>query len=101
MSNKEYKDTFGTSASSWRGRKPIQRNAIIGLGHFKDQTAVPLLGQLLQDDPRPEIRATSAWALGRIGGEEALRMLQQVQHTEAHEQVLRDIENAMQKFDVE
>ncbi|MEX2414614.1 MAG: tRNA epoxyqueuosine(34) reductase QueG [Paenibacillaceae bacterium] len=95
MSNKEYKAKFGSSASSWRGRKPIQRNAIIGLGHFKDQTAVPLLGQLLRDDPRPEIRATSAWALGRIGGEEARQMLQQAQKSEVHEQVMIDIDKAM------
>lgn len=95
MSNKEYKDMFGSSASSWRGRKPIQRNAIIGLGHFKDQTAVPLLGQLLLDDPRPEIRATSAWALGRIGGEEARRLLQQARKSESHEQVMIDIDKAL------
>jgi len=101
MSNKEFKDKFGSSASSWRGRKPIQRNAIIGLGHFKDQTAVPLLGKLLLDDPRPEIRGTSAWALGRIGGEEAERMLEQAQKSETHEQVNSDIDKAMQKFELE
>jgi len=98
MSNKEYKDMFGSSASSWRGKKPIQRNAIIGLGHFKDQTAVPLMGKLLQEDPRPEIRATSAWALGRIGGEEVLRMLRQARQSEEHEQVLSDIDKAINQF---
>ncbi|UJF32811.1 tRNA epoxyqueuosine(34) reductase QueG [Paenibacillus hexagrammi] len=71
MGNKEFKETYGQSASSWRGKKPIQRNAIIALGNFKDKTAVPVLAELLRTDPRPEIRATAAWALGRIGGDEA------------------------------
>ncbi|MEX1031393.1 MAG: tRNA epoxyqueuosine(34) reductase QueG [Paenibacillaceae bacterium] len=95
MSNKEYKDTFGAGASSWRGRKPIQRNAIIALGHFKDQTAIPVLSQLLLEDPRLEIRATSAWALGRIGGEEARHILEQARESEWHEQVILDVEKAL------
>ena len=95
MSNKEYKGTFGAGASSWRGRKPIQRNAIIALGHFKDQSAVPLLAELLLHDPRPEIRAASAWALGRIGGEEALQLLGQAHEGESHEQVMKDINKAI------
>src|SRR5690606_16552087 len=65
-SNKQFKERYGTSAAAWRGKKPIQRNAIIALGHFKDQSAVPELTQLLQSDQRPEIRATAAWSLGQI-----------------------------------
>jgi epoxyqueuosine reductase len=98
MSNKEYKDTFGSSASSWRGRKPIQRNAIIAIGHFKDETAVPLLSELLHNDPRPEIRATTAWALGRIGGEHTKHILEQARENEGHEQVIIDIDKAVNKI---
>lgn len=67
MSNKEFKEKFGESAASWRGKKPIQRNAIIALGNFKDQTAIPVLKDLMQNDPRPEIRETCAWALEQLG----------------------------------
>ena len=31
MSNREFKSKFGTVAGSWRGKRPIQRNAIIAL----------------------------------------------------------------------
>ncbi|MCM3748437.1 tRNA epoxyqueuosine(34) reductase QueG [Paenibacillus pasadenensis] len=71
MSNREFKERYGTNASSWRGKKPIQRNAVIALGNFRETSAVPELAALLKDDPRPVLRGTAAWALGRIGGAEA------------------------------
>ncbi|WNR45012.1 tRNA epoxyqueuosine(34) reductase QueG [Paenibacillus roseipurpureus] len=95
MSNKDFKEQYGRIAASWRGKKPIQRNAIIALGNFKDRTAVPVLNELLRSDPRPEIRATAAWALGRIGGEEALDALQQASAAEQEPQVHTDIKKAL------
>ncbi|MEC0093285.1 tRNA epoxyqueuosine(34) reductase QueG [Paenibacillus macquariensis] len=72
LTNREFKEKFGESAAAWRGKKPMQRNAIIALGNFKDRSAVPRLEEVLLKDPRFEMRGTAAWALGRIGGEEAL-----------------------------
>lgn len=71
MSNREFKETYGPTSAAWRGRKPIQRNAIIALAHFRDESAVPELVKILHNDPRPDIRETAAWALQKIGGEEA------------------------------
>ncbi|OAS17452.1 tRNA epoxyqueuosine(34) reductase QueG [Paenibacillus oryzisoli] len=95
MSNKDFKEQYGRIAASWRGKKPIQRNAIIALGNFKDGTAVPVLTELLRSDPRPEIRATAAWALGRIGGEEAFAALRKAAAAEQEPQVQADIEKAI------
>ncbi|KRE68846.1 tRNA epoxyqueuosine(34) reductase QueG [Paenibacillus sp. Soil750] len=95
MSNKDFKEQYGRIAASWRGKKPIQRNAIIALGNFKDRTAVPVLSDLLRSDPRPEIRATAAWALGRIGGEEAFAALTKAAAAEQEPQVKTDIEKAI------
>jgi epoxyqueuosine reductase len=94
MSNKEFKEQYGSSASSWRGKKPIQRNAIIALGNFKDRSAVLVLSDLLKQDPRPEIRATAAWALGRIGGEEAGEALHEAQLSEQEAIVLEELAKA-------
>jgi epoxyqueuosine reductase len=94
MSNKEFKAEYGRSASSWRGKKPIQRNAVIALGNFKDRTAVPILSELLQKDPRAEIRATAAWALGRIGGADAVQALQEAILMEQEPIVLEELTKA-------
>ena len=66
ISNKEFKVKFGHLSGSWRGKKPIQRNAIIALANVKDRTAIPQLLQLIDNDPRPVIRGTAAWALGQL-----------------------------------
>lgn len=77
LSNREFKEKFGSSSAAWRGKKPMQRNAIIALGNFKEAGAVPKLTEILLQEPRPEMRGTAAWALGRIGGEEALSAVEQ------------------------
>jgi epoxyqueuosine reductase len=94
MSNKEFKAEYGRSASSWRGKKPIQRNAVIALGNFKDRTAVPILSELLQKDPRAEIRATAAWALGRIGGADAVQALKEAILMEQEPIVIEELTKA-------
>lgn len=95
MGNKEFKEKFGTSASSWRGKKPIQRNAILALAHFKDKSAVPELIRLMENDPRPVIRGTAAWALGKIGGEEAHQALQKAKMYENEPEVLAEIDKGL------
>ncbi|GHP13767.1 epoxyqueuosine reductase [Lentilactobacillus fungorum] len=66
MSNREFKDRFGAMAGSWRGKKPLQRNAIIALANLRDQSATPKLLAVMKEDPRPMIRATAAYAIGEV-----------------------------------
>ena len=66
LSNREFKAQFGHLAGSWRGKKPIQRNAIIALANMGDKSAMPELIRVMEDDPRPDIRAIAAWALSQI-----------------------------------
>ena len=99
MGNKEFRKKFGQSSSAWRGKKPIQRNAILALAHFRDRTAVPSLIQLLQGDPRPVIRGTAAWALGRIGGEEAREALKRAQQEEQTAEVLNEIAKGLKMLE--
>lgn len=69
MTNKEFKNTYGHLAGAWRGKKPIQRNAIIALAHFNETAAIPELKEVAKNDPRPMIRGTAYWAIGQIAGE--------------------------------
>ncbi|CAM3673418.1 tRNA epoxyqueuosine(34) reductase QueG [Cohnella lubricantis] len=96
MGNREFKEKFGASAAAWRGRKPIQRNALIGLGNFRDAESVPDVARVLREDPRFELRATAAWALGRIGGSEAESALRSALETEEEEQVRAAAEKALE-----
>ncbi|WP_336637066.1 tRNA epoxyqueuosine(34) reductase QueG [Lysinibacillus fusiformis] len=98
ISNREFKEKFGHVSGSWRGKKPIQRNAILALAHFKEEAAIPDLINLLKNDDRPVIRGTSAWALGKIGGDQAKSALYDAEANEKDEEVLHEIHKGLQFF---
>lgn len=66
LSNRQFNDQFGHLAGSWRGKKPLQRNAIIALANLGDRSALPYLIQVMEEDVRPDIRATAAWSISRL-----------------------------------
>ena len=97
MSNREFKNKFGMVAGSWRGKKPIQRNAIIALAHFKDETAIPDLLDILENETGTVLKETAAWALGKIGSDEAVAVLEKVLEKEKDLDVKREIEKSLLK----
>ena len=98
ITNKEFREEWGLTAASWRGKKPLQRNAIIGLAHFKDKSSVPILKEILLTDERPMIRQTIAWSLGKIGGDLALEVLELAKNRENDEKVLEEISKSIKRF---
>ncbi len=98
ISNREFKERFGYVSGSWRGKKPIQRNAILALAHFKEKGAAPALIKLLMEDERPVIRGTAAWALGKIGAPEGYEALEAVLATEQDEEVREEIQKGLAFF---
>lgn len=95
--NRTFKETYGHMSGAWRGKNPIQRNAIIALVHFKEKEAVPKLISILLEDPRAVMRGTAAWALGELGTSEGVMALQTSKETENEEIVLQEIEAALAK----
>lgn len=95
MTNKEFKSQFGHMSGSWRGKKPIQRNAIIALAHFKEEDAMPQLIELLTKDERPIIRGTAAWAIGKIAAAEAEEVLLAALQLEQDPDVLNEIDKGL------
>lgn len=95
IGNREFKERFGATSSAWRGKKPIQRNAVIALGNFKDASYVPDLITVLTKDSRPVLRGTAAWSLGRIGGKQAEQALLEAKGKEEDEEALAAIEFAL------
>jgi epoxyqueuosine reductase len=66
------------------------RNVCVALGNIGDAQAVPALIGALHDD-EALIRGHAAWALGRIGGEEAFLTLQKALNIEGDEEVRNEI----------
>lgn len=100
ISNKEFKEKFGYLAGSWRGKKPIQRNAIVALANYRDKTAVPTLLQLIETDQRSMIRGTAAWAISKIYTKqfnpEVIEFLEEALTKETDERTIFEFERAIE-----
>lgn len=95
VSNREIKEKFGHVAGFWRGKKPLQRNAMLGLAHYKDKTAVDELIAVMTEDVRPVIRGTAAWSLGKIGTEESIVAIKNAMEKEKDEKVLFEMQKGL------
>ncbi|WP_188207007.1 tRNA epoxyqueuosine(34) reductase QueG [Alkalibacillus aidingensis] len=95
ISNREFKETFGDMSGSWRGKKPLQRNAIIALAHYKEESSVDTLAEVMFKDPRPVIRGTAGWAIGKIGRNDSEDLLSRALDKEEDEQVIKEIEKGL------
>ena len=65
ISNRKFKQKYGSMAGAWRGRNILKRNGIIVLGNNKDVKNLKLLLPLLKD-PNSMIREYTAWAILNI-----------------------------------
>ncbi|MET3683566.1 epoxyqueuosine reductase [Alkalibacillus flavidus] len=98
MSNREFKETFGEMAGSWRGKKPIQRNAIIALANYKETSAVDTLASVMTQDPRPMIRGTAGWAIGQIGRSDGQSLIEDAMERETDERARDEMEKGLSTF---
>ena len=95
ISNRAFKERFGHMAGSWRGKKPLQRNAILALGHYREESAVPELDRLMRTDPRPVIRGTAAFAIGKIGRRDSYQLIEAALSNEADPAVIEEMEKGL------
>lgn len=101
LTNRQFKEQFGHLAGSWRGKKSLQRNAIIALANLKDRSALPDLYACLLEDPRPVIRGTAAWAISRLAKKEkevALTYLKEACEKETDKEALLEITQAISRL---
>jgi len=95
LSNKEFKEKYGQMSGSWRGKKNLERNAILILGAVKDPKTIPLLKKHLFFDPRPEIRAVAAWSLGKFNYDDTGEILKEGLQKEKDDRVILEIKKAL------
>ncbi len=96
MSEDEFRQRFaGTSImrAKWEG---MLRNACVVLGNTADDNAVAVLSVALETS-EPLVRGHAAWALGRIGGDQATAVLVKAATYETDAGVLEEIKLALEE----
>lgn len=91
MDNKTFEKTYKGTSSGWRGKKNLQRNAIIALGNSKNKDNAQYIKDMLKDS-RKDIRKVSIYALYNLLGRHSLPLLREHFQKEKDEE-LREIIN--------
>ncbi len=67
ISNAEFENSYKKSSSGWRGKKILQRNAIIALANdiYKDES-IALLKKVIEHDKREDIKQYAIWAIDKL-----------------------------------
>jgi epoxyqueuosine reductase len=88
LSGEEFRARFHGSPITRAKRRGLLRNVAVALGNLRDPRALPALEAALYE-AEPLIRSHAAWALGRLGGDEAQRALQTALRAE-HDGVVQE-----------
>jgi len=75
-------------------KKYLQRNAVLGLGNFRDERALSVLQGLLYNSDE-ELAGYAAWAAGMIGGGVARQMLNSALNRRTEDSIRSEIEFAL------
>ncbi|OWZ84706.1 tRNA epoxyqueuosine(34) reductase QueG [Natranaerobius trueperi] len=101
LSNKQFKNRFKDNAIFWRGKKVLQRNALIVLGNLKDPRSTQLVLDSFHDQ-REIIRTMSVWASEKIyenlnnkEREQVLKELNVLYNNEKSEMVLNELKQTL------
>lgn len=94
LSNRAFMRKFGHTAMAWRGAHTLKRNALIAIGNTARREAVPAVIPFLSH-LRSELRATAAWSLGKLGGDDAVAGLQRALSEEVDPAVVEEIREAL------
>lgn len=94
IGEEEFRERFAGSPVRRPRREGLQRNVAVALGNGGDRRAVPALIEALRA-ATPLVRGHAAWALGRLGGEEARAALEAQQTVEEGEWVREEIALAL------
>ena len=94
MDETQFRQRFAGTPLMRAKRVGMQRNACVALGNVGDATAQPALARALASGD-PLVRQHAAWALGRIGGNEAIAALRTAESVEPDEEVRTEIRLAL------
>jgi epoxyqueuosine reductase len=95
LSEQAFRARFRSTTIRRSGRDRLARNAAVALGNAGQRSAAPALARALRWDRSPLVRGASAWALGELGGEQALAALAGTLDRESDPQVASEIRDAL------
>jgi epoxyqueuosine reductase len=93
ITREEYVEVFRRSPMKRAKQSGLRRNAAIAMGNSRNPVYLPALETALQSD-EALLRSHAAWAIGRIGGPEALACLEKRIPGEDDEEVLQELRAA-------
>jgi epoxyqueuosine reductase len=95
LDQQEFLRRFEGSPVRRAGRDGLLRNVCVALGNRRDPRDLPALAEALHD-PSALVRGHAAWAMGRLGGEEARRELERAGREENDAEALAEIRSALE-----
>ena len=97
LDDEGFRERFRKSPIKRAKRVGLQRNVCVALGNIGDEAAVPALVQALRSRDAL-VREHAAWALGRIGGEEAASALRATVDGESDPSARAEIELSLKEM---
>ena len=97
LDDEGFRDRFRQSAVLRAKPEGMRRNVCVALGNIADPDTVPPLARVLREDLSPIVRGHAAWALGRIGTEEAMAELRHALGVETDAGVVEEIREAVEE----
>lgn len=97
LDDEGFRERFRNSPVKRAKRVGLQRNVCVALGNISDLAAVPALSKALESDSAL-VRGHAAWALGRIGGNEAEIALQSALEKPQEGEVIEELQDAMNQL---
>jgi epoxyqueuosine reductase len=95
ISRSDYEARFRGSPMKRAKRSGLRRNAAVAMGNRRRSHDVPALARALGDPEDEGVRRHAAWALGRIGGDDARAALRSALDRETEPEVRAEIEAAI------
>ena len=96
LDDEGFRERFRNSPVKRAKRVGLQRNVCVALGNIGDAAAVPALSKALESDS-PLVRGHAAWALGRIGGDDAMLALRTASTQPQEDDVREEIQDALSR----
>ena len=77
----------------------LKRNACVALGNIGDEKAIKPLTKILRNED-PILKVHAAWALGRIGGKDAYRVLLKESNNNHNHEVEKEIKESLKDLEL-